>query len=339
MSERTIIYRAQEADREAWDAFVSASSGGSFLQSWNWGEFQKAAGFHIKRYFIEEEGSILAAVLFVERHLPLGQKYLYAPWGPVLKENLSEEKVEKVFPLLSNREFFASNENPVYVRIEPRLRVEKSDFVFLKKGIQPKDTLVLDISKNADNILKEMHPKTRYNIRVAARHGVEVKEKTGDEGFKVFMKLASEVESKGDFHYHPASYYQVMIKTLGDSGMLKVLVAEYEGRPLAAGIFVKYGDTFTYVHGASSKAKAHVMAPHLLHWEAIEIAKKEGCSKYDFFGIAPNENASHPWFGITRFKKGFGGTELHFPGAADAVNDKAKYQFYNLAQGIRHLLR
>jgi len=347
MNIRTIIYEVQEADREAWDSFVLSSNNGSFLQSWVWGEFQKTAGFHIKRYFVQECGGILAAALFVERHLPLGQKYFYAPWGPVFRENLSQESFEKIFSLMSGREFFQKNQNPVHIRIEPHLEerqlpksvLGKSKFISLKKGIQPKDTLVLDLSKTNDDILKEMHSKTRYNIRVAMRHGVEVKEKTNDEGFKIFMDLAREVEAKGDFHYHPASYYQIMIKTLGEKGMLKVLVAEYKGKPLAAGIFIRYGNIFTYAHGASTKAKAHVMAPYLLHWEAIEMAKREGSLGYDFFGIAPNEDTNHSWFGITRFKKGFGGKELHYVGAADTVNDKVRYQFYNLAQGMKNLLR
>jgi lipid II:glycine glycyltransferase (peptidoglycan interpeptide bridge formation enzyme) len=195
--------------------------------------------------------------------------------------------------------------------------------------------LLLDLKQSEDDLLRQMHSKTRYNIRIAIRHGVTVAEETNTDGLTIFCAMAREIESRGGFHYHKEKYYQKMLEVLGKEQGIALIVARHNGEPLAAGIFIKSGKTFTYAHGASYKKKAHVMAPHLLHWEAIVQAKSLGFQLYDFFGVAPNEDPKHPWAGISRFKRGFGGSEQHYLGAWDTIFDVIGYRSLNAAKALR----
>jgi len=344
-----LITEATTTDRIIWDNFVASQTDGSFLQSWIWGDFQKAAGFQISRLKITKKssGDLLAVCLLLERKLPFRKTYWYAPWGPVLKNGLSGEERFLVLHLLRTNAPILSKNNPIFLRIEPHH--EKNDeegkiltrghFADIGMGVQPKDTLILDLRQSEDDLLRGMHSKTRYNIRIATRHGVTVSENTNEEGCKTFMAMAQEIQKRGDFRYHLPSYYQKMLEVLGSEQQIRLLVASHGNEPLAAGIFIKFGKVYTYAHGASFKKKAHVMAPHLLHWEAILRAKKEGFGSYDFFGIAPNESPQHPWAGISRFKRGFGGQEKNFVGAADGIFDLTQYKILNIGRALRGVLR
>lgn len=363
------VAEASDNQRDAWDAFVQQSPAGSFLQSWSWGEFQRAAGFPITRLVVcdsqpetpkrpvalgalrAHNAELVAACLLVQRPLPLKHIFWYAPWGPVLPSESTLPAADGPGTILklftgTLRERMAKR--AVFVRVEPRLSdsmratalLSASGYMLTGKGIQPKDSLILDLAQSEDDLLRGMHPKARYNIRVARRHGVEVISRTDAEGLRMFLVLAREVERRGEFHYHPESYYAAMLRTLAPSGMLEILVALYRGAPLAAHLLVRFGNTVTYAHGASSALRRQVMAPHLLQWEGILRAKAAGATRYDFFGIAPpGAPTTHPWYGITRFKTGFGGAEEHFIGAADLIGDAALYRAYEVGRSLRALLR
>lgn len=339
------VVPAQFGDQALWDDFVKSNSSGSFLQSWLWGDFQSAADFRIIRLIIFEESEIIGVCLLVERKLSFGKIYWYAPWGPVIKDGLQESQFKLILQAL--RAHFAASQkgNEVFLRIEPHLQtneirktlLSEAKYILLEKSVQPKDTLLLDLTQTEDDLLRNMHSKTRYNIRIAIRHGVTVSEETGDEGLKVFYAMAREIEKRGGFHYHAEKYYKKMLEVLEKEQGISLLVARHDGEPLAAGIFIRFGKTFTYAHGASYKKKAHVMAPHLLHWEAVLQAKKQGFQGYDFFGIAPDEDPKHPWAGISRFKRGFGGTEEHYLSAWDTIFDTISYRSLNAAKALRNI--
>ena len=287
----------------------------------------------------------LAVCLLVERRLSFGKSYWYAPWGPVIKDGLNDDQTKMVYQTLCANFATGCGGGKMFLRIEPHLQtsetrktlLSETKYHPLEKSVQPKDTLLLDLTQNEDDLLRNMHSKTRYNIRIAIRHGVTVSEETNKEGLKVFYAMAREIESRGGFHYHAEKYYKKMLEVLSKEQGISLLVARHNGESMAAGIFIKFGKTFSYAHGASYKKKAHVMAPHLLHWEAITQAKKLGFQSYDFFGIAPNENPKHPWAGISRFKRGFGGFEEHYLGAWDTVFNEMGYRLLNSARTVKDI--
>lgn len=249
----------------------------------------------------------------------------------------------------------------VFARVEPKLPKENgmmdalnaAGFTPAERNIQPKDTRVLDLTQSEDDLLRAMHPKTRYNIRLARRHGVVVREDTTTRGLRIFLELAREVARRERFQYHPDRYYEALLQSFaparnglatgeagGPSGMLTLRIAEQQHMPLAAGLFIRFGDTVTYAHGAGSSRRKHVMAPYLLHWESLSRAKASGAARYDFFGVAPpGASVTHPWFGITRFKQGFGGADEHYVGAADLITDPALYRMIEIGRSLRTLFR
>lgn len=370
------VVEATDNLQEGWDAFVAGSPLGSFLQSWAWGDFQRAAGLKITRLLVRAgfaDRDLWAACLLVHRPLPLRQRYLSAPWGPVLRVPDvalpgADDDTARVFAAFTAGLSERLIGGTVFARIEPRLPLTPAHtkslsahgYVVSGRSIQPRDTRILDLTQTEDELLRAMHPKTRYNIRLARRYGVTVTEQTTSEGIDVFLRLAREVERTGHFHYHPDAYYRAMLNILAPRGMLQVFVARQQGVPLAANMLFRFGTTVTFGHGANHSRRRHVMAPALLQWECVLQAKATGATRYDFFGIAPQSPAAgsqspvggiwklvaggrqpnlHPWTGITRFKSGFGGTEEHYVGGADLVGDPVAYRLYEVGRSLKTLLR
>jgi peptidoglycan pentaglycine glycine transferase (the first glycine) len=243
--------------------------------------------------------------------------------------------------------------------------------------MQPKEILVIDITKSEDELLAGMKQKTRYNIRLAEKKNIKVisnqssviDKKYIDE----FVKLVKITAKRDRITPHPESYYRKMFETIPGE-IIKLYVAEYEGpastredatstrggKIIAANIMLFYGNTCTYMHGASSDEHRELMAPYLLQWRAIQDAKATGCEKYDFGGVntaitnyqlpiskkIPNSkfqiqnSSNNSWQGITRFKTGFApDTEpTKFPGSYDIVLNPAKYFIYLILQKIKGII-
>ncbi|MBX4187311.1 MAG: peptidoglycan bridge formation glycyltransferase FemA/FemB family protein, partial [Candidatus Doudnabacteria bacterium] len=205
------------------------------------------------------------------------------------------------------------------------------------KDMQPANNWYLNLEKSEEELLIGMKPKTRYNINLAQRKGVTVREGKAED-LLIMFKLFLETAGRNQIRLHPQNYYFQMWEQLSP-GYLKVLIAEYQGRPLAAMILTLFGDMATYLHGGSSQIMKEAMTPYLLHWEAIKLAKTSGMKNYDFGGIAPHNTESHAWAGISRFKKGFGGYEVTYPGSFDLIYSPLWYNVYKNARGLQSILR
>jgi len=334
-------------EQARWDEIVKFSAGGSFLQSWAWGEVQERFGTKIWR--LEENGAV---ALVLKREIAGGQSWLYVPRGPAYAKaspyaKASEDKSagEASQNLLKKIIDLGREQKSLFIKIEPS-EVPGDEWRKADQDVQPKHSLILDLTKSEEELLTDMHQKTRYNIRLAEKKGVRVNFDSSEASLNRFLKLNKDVSARGTFNFHPDNYYRAMWEVLGSSGRLKIAVAEYEGEVLAAHILISFGDTVTYAHGASSSSRRELMAPHWLQWESIKRAKTAGYKKYDFFGVAPpvappaaeamgGTDASHPWSGITRFKEGFGGERVEYPGAYDLVLNKPGYWLYTAARRMQ----
>lgn len=293
------------ATKEVWESSPAVQTD-EFLQSYEWGEFQDFVGHEPARVQVYDGDVVMWQGQGFVHKLPLGLKYIYFPRVIDLRFQICD------FRLFCKKElgFF-----PVFIRVEPISQLKISN---LNSKIttcrQPKRTLVLDLNRSEEELLGGMHHKTRYNIRVAQKHGVEIKtEKNAD----IFWKLNNETTARDKFKSHNREYYEKMLSC----PLTHQYTAWYEGVPIASHIYVVYGSVWTYLHGTSGNQYRNVMAPYLLHWQSILQAKELGCKKYDFWGIAPEaENGEvnseyngiswqgdHRWTGITRYKAGFGG--------------------------------
>jgi peptidoglycan pentaglycine glycine transferase (the first glycine) len=301
-------------NQKDWNKFVlkHGPRSGRFLQSWEWGEFQQSVGEKIERRRVEEGGS---QSLWVRKQVPMFGEYWYAPRGPI-------GKMDDV------------GGGAMFARIEP----EKLEMKARKSiDLQPAVTSILDLSKSEEDLLAGMHHKTRYNIRLAERKGVEIDLEETD--FDAVWKLFGETGVRGGFKLHSKKYYEKQLAALAHGECRAFLgVAKFEGEAIAATIMIDFGDTRTYVHGASERTHRKLMAPALLHWRLIQDAKQRGFKWYDWWGVAPADAENHPWEGISRFKRGYGGEDVEYPGTHDVILKPLRYRLYTLARKIRRFV-
>jgi lipid II:glycine glycyltransferase (peptidoglycan interpeptide bridge formation enzyme) len=322
------------------DNFV-ASNGGDFLQSWSWGEFQASLGFKLSRLaVVDDTGHFLAVVSLVTKSLPGGYQYYFAPRGPVLKSSVSAEQLVAIWNfLLEGLNKIAQQEKIAFLRFEPPVTNNQNSYanwqaLIVGKNIQPtislepKETAMLELSLSEQDLLKRMHHKTRYNIKLAEKKGVEVFLASAPD-FQFWWNLLQTTGSRDGFRLHSKQYYQSMLQVAG----MKLYLAKHQGLILAGILVSEFGTTATYVHGASSNEGRHLMAPHLLQWQAIKNAKQSSYQYYDFYGVDRLK-----WPGVTKFKEGFAGQNLAYLGTFDLVWLRGYYKFYsNLRKVFRFI--
>jgi lipid II:glycine glycyltransferase (peptidoglycan interpeptide bridge formation enzyme) len=308
-------------NKEKWNDFIKKNQG-SFLQSWEWGQFQYVYGRDIKYLAVEEEGIIIAGGLFIKYSLPAWRFYYFTPYGPIKYHEL----------LLNYVRDKAYKEKIIFWRYE---NAKIADGL-KAKDIHPRRSLLLEIGdKTQAELLQEMKPKTRYNIHLAEKKGVKIKVSTDISDLDHFYQLSQQTASRQKISIHPESYYQTMFHSLVDAGLLKLYLAEFQGKIIAANVIIFFHDTVTYLHGGTDHQCREVMAPHLLQWQAILDAKIAGYKYYDFFGIAETDDPEHPWAGITRFKKGFGGFIKEYNGAYEIPLNNLWYNAYRTVKKIK----
>jgi len=312
-------------NRVQWNDLVKtyAPPFGAFLQSWEWGEFQASLGRKVERVHRTSPNGVLMSQA-VKMDLPFGQFYWYLPKGP-----LGTMSSTKMLDLL--REELS---DAMFLRIEPS---EPSSLLQVPE-VQPGTTLVIDLRPPRAELLKAMHSKTRYNIRLSERKGVSCKFVELD-AFEDFLRLLSQTTKRDAFASHPDSYYKKMLDVL-EKGDVKarLAMAFFEDRPLAANIVVDFQGTRTYLHGATSNLHRNVMSQYALHWYLMADAKQRGLHKFDFWGVASEEaDDAHPWKGITRYKKSYGGSVQGMPGTYDFPMRHLWYSMYRSVKKIRSI--
>lgn len=302
-----------------------------FLQAEEWAKFQECLGRKVWRIVLETGGNEIFCFRY---EMPLNKNYLYCPRLTLGSKQEWQQALEKI-------KIIARQGRSVFLKIDPELIAEQTkefsleELGFIKsfKQIQPKSTLILDITQNEEELLGQMKPKTRYNIRLAQRKNLRIitgeslddKEKYFDR----FWQLMRETAGRNGFHPHAKNYYQRQLSL----PFIKLFLIEYRREITAGAMTVFFGRRATYLHGASSDNYKNLMAPYLLHWEIIKRAKQEEFKEYDFWGISGGDDSQN-WSGITKFKKGFGGKEVHYIGAYDWVFNKTWYRIYKLGRKI-----
>jgi lipid II:glycine glycyltransferase (peptidoglycan interpeptide bridge formation enzyme) len=201
------------------------------------------------------------------------------------------------------------------------------------------DRLVVDLSRNDEEILSGMKPKTRYNIRLAQKRGVEVLHASPNL-LPAFYELHRQTAERNHFpvceYRHFAALFVVELSAPTE---ILFLVAKHERDLLAGAIIVISGRTATYLFGASSNEKRNMMAPYAIHWTAMQIARAKGCLRYDFGAVSPVKDPDHPYFGLYRFKTGFGGEIVHQSGSWDYPLDDSGYEVFRNSETFDGIIR
>lgn len=313
-------------NKAAWERGGATTAHAEFLQSWEWGEFQRATGKEVIRMQVVEGGEVVNQVQEFVHRLGPGFNYLYSSRYAINDKRYLKDLCGYIKGL-----------GFVFWRVEPISELSAMSYeLSATPNRQPQHTLILDLTKSLEELLQGMHPKTRYNIHLAEKKGVRVVDGKNSE---VFWRLNQETSARDRFKSHGKEYYEKMLA----SPITHQLIAYFDSEPIASHILVVFGDTATYLHGASGNTARNKMAPYLLQWAGIQFAKGRSCRYYDLWGVAPLKNpkscfngycwdATHPWTGITRFKVGFGGEPRSYPPAVDIVFQPMKYKLYQLAR-------
>lgn len=293
-------------DQEKWNTFVAENEMGSFTQSWEWADFMATQKEKVYRLIIEKDNQWQAVIFLFVSKIKGNFKILYAPKGPVISSNAD---IKETMSLLMNEiNQLASQEKAIYFQCDPPTMdpqmLETYNFLEFEKSardIQPRHTLILDLKKTTDELLAQMHSKTRYNIRLAEKKGVTIE--IDNTKYKEFNELLKKTTDRQQITLFGEKYF----KELLNLPFVKLYLAKYNGQYIAANIMIFWNHTATYLFGASNYEFRAIMAPHLLQWEAIKDAQKQNCWFYDFWGAAPPNATGREqnWFGFTKFKMGF----------------------------------
>ena len=317
---------------------------GFFIQSWPWGQFQKK--FSRKVFYLAEfkNKKPLFQSVIIKHPLPFGKNYLYCPRGPIIDRKLDFDGLKKIFlNFIETIYTIAHEETAIFFKLEPpqnwsqpnfQKLLQETRFNISDKSIQPNQTILLDLKKSELEIQSKLKPKTRYNIKLALRHNVSIKE----EGeLEKFWSLLNQTAKRDKFKTHPKAYYQQLIESFpqkhSKGPFVKLFFAQQNQRTIASALYMFHFPVVYYLHGAFDYNYRALMAPFLLHWKVIREAKAKGFTTYDFWGID-----SKRWPGVTRFKEGFGGKTVQFPGSFDLVFDQRFYKLYQTAQKLKRLL-
>ncbi len=329
-----IVREVLEGEKQEYNRQVS-----HIIQSWEWGEFRKKNGLDLVRLGHFEGNRLTLAYQLTFHKVPVLKKTIgYLPKGPMV----SAKMIESIFDL-------GKRKNAAFIKLEPNVIIgnQKSDvgnqmkkiderLVVAKKALFTKYNFLLDLTQSQDKIMTSMHPKTRYNIGVAQKKGVEVYESTKDSDFEIYLKLYFDTTHRQKYFGHTPAYHKLLWKTLVPAGMARLLIAKYQGKPLVAWMLFIFGDTLYYPYGGSSTEHKDVMASNLVAFEAITLGKKLGLKTFDMWGaLGPEASHFDPWYGFHRFKAGYGPKLVEYLGTYDLVITPLLYNSLNVADRLR----
>ena len=316
----------------------------NFLQSGFWGKLKGESGWNpvpLKLTYKEET----VPLLVLTRKFKGTVSIAYVPHGPQIdvdpedREYFLNRLSKELVVYLPLATFFIRYDL-LWGEVGAENFPEKLKFSGIHKApmnIQPPDTVIIDLKPSEDEILSAMHKKTRYNIKLAGKKGVELSWGSSDE-LEGWYKLYETTSERDKIAIHSLDYYKKVFRLAAESAKapdVKILLARHEGDLLAGIIVVFDREKATYLYGASSNEKRNLMPAYALQWEAMKAAKNSGCTSYDMFGIPPFNDPQHPMYGLYRFKTGFGGDVHHNLGAWDYQYSNLVYPIYRVLEFLR----
>ncbi|RJP51475.1 MAG: peptidoglycan bridge formation glycyltransferase FemA/FemB family protein [Anaerolineaceae bacterium] len=319
-----------EVSLNEWNRFLEGHPDAHILQTGEWGELKSAFGWDAVRIVTDDIG---VQILF--RKLPLGLTIAYAP-KPILDGG--QWTMDGDF--WNEIDSVCKKHRAIFLKIEPDFWEEQKPETWNMEletsphNIQPPRTINVDIRGTEEEILARMKQKTRYNIRLAEKKGVTVRAWDDIPAFHTMMLVTG---GRDKFGVHSLEYYRRAYDLFHPTGMAELLVAEFEGKPLAALMVFARGRRAWYVYGASTDEERNRMPTYLLQWEAMKWARSKGADEYDLWGVpdedektleANFETRHDGLWGVYRFKRGFGGELKRAEQARDRVYNPLLYRLY-----------
>lgn len=315
MEEEDNINISEIRNVNEWENFNLQNPYPSYFQSWYWGEALRNAGYRIIRLGVFRQNKLISIAQVVVIYATRGNFY-HIRQGPVFTR-FNFGILNKFIKYLKKR---SKKDKVSFIRISPLLvfdqKIEeafkKEEFILsplhLQDGV---NRWVLDLSPSVNQLLSDMRKTTRYLIKKGEKEGIQVKKEIYNlTSFKQFMMLYQDTADAKNFVAH--SMIQEEMDAFTKYSKAFLYTSYLNKKPLASAIIIYYGNEAIYRHGATSKDGRKTPASYLLQWQALQDAKGAGLTLYNFWGIADSDSPKHPWFGLSQFKKGFGGRNIEF---------------------------
>lgn len=335
-----------------WNEEIKDLPGAHALQTYQWGQVKSQFGWQPHHLLWRDAtGTVIGAALVLQRTIRpiginMGLSVMYAPRGPLLDWS-NASLVEKI---LDDIQDFSKQKSVIFIKIDPDLSVgtgipgvenEESNpaglavekllihrgWLFSDEQIQFRNTVVIDLKADPETMLMRMKSKTRYNIRLAKRRGVEVRP-GGVDDIDLLYNMYAHTAVRDDFLIRGMDYYQAVWQCFFKDELAEPLIAEVEGLPVGALVIFRFGGRAWYIHGMSLDDHREKMFNYRLQWEAMLRAKAAGCYQYDMWGAPDTFDENDPLWGVYRFKDGFGGEVLRTIGAWDYPIHPLLYRSY-----------
>lgn len=332
----------EEKYKEAWNRKVN-----HVLQTWEWGEIKKRYGNKIYRLGVfDSQKRLVKGYLFTLHNLPLGKSIINFARGEWPEPDILKFLYQKTKHL-----------NCLFTKLEPSVLIDEAgkykipllnrcwsqnnlNYVLSNSRIFAQHTFIVDLGFSEIELFSFMKSKTRYNIRLAEKKGVQVKDESDNpQAFELFFRLYQETIKRQNYLGHDYNYHKVVWETMLKAKMAKILVAYYEKTPIAAYQLFYFKNTAYYLYGGTSHKYKEVMASNLLMWEAIRQAKEAGYQYFDLWGALEKDyNPKHAWAGFHRFKEGYGGIHQSYLPTIDVVFKPIEYKVFSTLWPMRNKL-
>ncbi|MBN1246291.1 MAG: peptidoglycan bridge formation glycyltransferase FemA/FemB family protein [Anaerolineae bacterium] len=311
----------------AWNRFVAAHDAGNLLQTSQWGALKSEFGWDWDLVTVEDGDTLRAGAVVLYRPLPLRLGTLaYVPRGPLVDwhdRDLVKRLFDRLHQVVRRRRAWACWVEPEALDgTEAATALAEVGYRAATRTIQPRSTIVVDLTPSEDDILMAMKSKTRYNIRLAERKDVTVRRGSVADA-DVFYDLMVETGERNEFGVHSGDYYRRALELFGPEDQVALFLAQYEGEPLAGLLAFSVGKKAWYIAGASSDRHRNRMPAYAIQWAAMQWAKARGCETYDLWGIPDADESTledefternDGLWGVYRFKRGFGGEVVRYIG-------------------------
>jgi len=336
-------------NKQEWEDFLVDCSEKTFLQSWNWGDFNQSVGCKIWRFGVYSQEKIVAVALVIKVSAKRGT-FLFIPHGPVLTPGLVGKDLEEIMQLIKEQlSSLATQEKASFARMASLLEAnEDNNILFENLGFRNapmhssayEATWKLDIYLNESELLSNMRKTTRYLIKKISENPEISIEITADpKQIQTYQDLNKSVARRQKFVAFSDDFITKEFEAFNKEGQVIFLFGKYNGQ-VVCGAMVIFWSNIAFYHQAASLGKfAKLSIPYLLQWEAIKEAKKRGCTIYDFWGFTdPEKYPKHPWAGPTLFKMGFGGYKKEYIQTKDLVFSN-KYWINFIIESFRRIKR
>lgn len=297
-------------DRTEWERFWEMNAPQALFQSWLWGEVVIRQSLPLIRFGLYG-GSRLVGIYQVVTVRARRGTYLHVRHGPIFVA----QKLPYWRSVLTHLQSLAREERAWFLRMSPQIDDSPSHReLFGSLGLKPsvlhevdaERCLHLPLVQPEDQLLTGMRKTTRYEIRRAEKMGICVVSSTDPADLDKFFDLYQKTSKRQHFVVHGGIREEFGVYTKEGNAVL--LLGYHENTLLSTAMILFSGNQAIYHHGASIPTKLPIN--YAVQWEAIRMAKKRGFAWYNFWGVAPEGNQSHPWYGHSLFKRGFGGSEV-----------------------------